>query len=72
MSLHTARPEGPGIENLFEGEVVDTIYLGSFLEGRVRVGRHEIAIRIDHYEEPAPGQTIHLSFRPEHGLCLTG
>ena len=67
VSLHLERPAGG--ENLFEGEVIDTIYLGNFLEGRVRVGSHEIGIR--HYENLAPGRRVHLSFRPEHGLCLT-
>ena len=57
--------------NLFEGEVVDTIYLGSLLECRVKVGRYEIGIQIDHYEQIAPQQKVYLSFRPDHGLCLT-
>jgi iron(III) transport system ATP-binding protein len=57
--------------NLFEGEVIDTVYLGSFLECRVRVGSHEVGVQIDHYENLEPGQKIHLSFKPEHGLCLT-
>ena len=68
VSLHLEEPEG-GV-NLFEGVVIDTIYLGNFLEGRVRVGGREIGIR--HHEYLAPGRKVHLSFRPEHGLCLTG
>ena len=67
VSLHLEEPEG-GV-NLFEGVVIDTIYLGNFLEGRVRVGDREIGIR--HHEYLAPGRKVHLSFRPEHGLCLT-
>ena len=67
VSLHLEEPEGAA--NLFEGEVIDTIYLGNFLEGRVRVGDREIGIR--HHEYLAPGRKVHLSFRPEHGLCLT-
>jgi iron(III) transport system ATP-binding protein len=71
VSLHTRRPDG-GNGNLFEGEVIDTVYLGNFLECRVRVGRHEIGTQIDHYEQLVPRQKVFLSFRPDHGLCLTG
>lgn len=70
VSLHLERPSGTDHGNLIEGKVIDTIYLGSFLEGRVQVGPHEIGIQIDHFENLAPGQTVYLSFRPEHGLCL--
>jgi len=71
LSLHLTEPQGTSLGNVMEGEVIDTIYLGSFLEGRVRVGSHEIGIQIDHYENLTPGQKVYLSFRPEHGLCLT-
>ena len=71
VTLHLSEPEGTSHGNVLAGEVIDTIYLGSFLEGRIRVGTHEIGIQIDHYENLAPGQEVFLSFRPEHGLCLT-
>lgn len=71
ITLHLDKPEGTGHGNIVEGNVIDTIYLGSFLEGRVRVGGHEISIQIDHYENLTPGQSVYLSFQPEHGLCLT-
>ena len=71
ITLHLTKPEGTGHGNVVEGNVIDTIYLGSFLEGRVRVGQHEIGIQIDHYENLTPGQSVYLSFQPEHGLCLT-
>ena len=57
--------------NLIEGQVIDTIYLGSFMEGRIKAGQNEIGIQINHYENLTPGQTVYLSFAPEHGLCLT-
>jgi iron(III) transport system ATP-binding protein len=60
-----------GNGNLFEGEVVDTIYLGNMMECRVKVGRYEVGIQIDHYEQLAPQQKVYLSFEPDHGLCLT-
>jgi iron(III) transport system ATP-binding protein len=69
ISLYVKPPHDSA--NVFEGEVIDTVYLGNFLECRARVGRHEIGIQIDHYEQLAPGQKVFLSFRPEHGLCLT-
>jgi iron(III) transport system ATP-binding protein len=70
IALRTQAPNG-SCANLLEGEVIDTVYLGSFLECRVRVGRYEVNVQVDHYEQFAPGQTVYLTFRPEHGLCLT-
>ncbi len=70
VTLHLERPTGTDHGNLIEGNVIDTIYLGSFLEGRVRVGPHEIGIQIDHFENLVPDQTVYLTFQPEHGLCL--
>jgi ABC-type Fe3+/spermidine/putrescine transport system ATPase subunit len=72
ISLHVRPPHDGAGANVFEGEVIDTVYLGNFLECRARVGCHEIGIQIDHYEQLTPGQTVFLSFRPEHGLCLAG
>ncbi|MGH6684195.1 MAG: ABC transporter ATP-binding protein [Pseudolabrys sp.] len=57
--------------NMFEGEVTEIVYLGSLLECSVKVGRYEIGIQIDHYEQIVAGQKVSLSFKPEHGLCLT-
>ena len=70
LSLHVERPDASTVGNVFEGEVIDTVYLGNFLECHVAVGRHEIGIQIDHYEQLAPGQTVFLTFEPDHGLCL--
>jgi len=72
LSVHLQEPAGPSNGNTFEGEVIDTVYLGNFLECRVRVGRYEIGIQIDHYEHLVPRQKVFLSFQPDHGLCLTG
>jgi len=71
LSLHLERPDGNTGDNLLEGEVIDTVYLGNFLECRARVGCHEVIIQIDHFEQLSPGQTVFLTFHPEHGLCLT-
>ena len=70
ITLHTEAPNGTGNGNVMEGAVVDTVYLGSFLECRVDVSGHEVNIQIDHFEQLAPGQKVFLSFQPEHGLCL--
>jgi ABC-type Fe3+/spermidine/putrescine transport system ATPase subunit len=67
-----AREEGRASNgNVFEGDVIETIYLGNLLECRVRVGRYEVNVQIDHYEKFAPQQRVVLSFTPGHGLCLT-
>jgi len=71
ITLHTSAPNGTGAGNVMAGSVIDTVYLGSFLECRVDVGGHEVNIQIDHFEQLAPGQQVYLSFRPEHALCLT-
>jgi ABC-type Fe3+/spermidine/putrescine transport system ATPase subunit len=70
IALNTQKPAGDAA-NVFEGEVIDTVYLGNFLECRVRVGCHEVGVQIDHYEQLAPQQKVFLSFEPDHGLCLT-
>jgi iron(III) transport system ATP-binding protein len=69
LALHLERP--PDLPNLIEGEVVDTVYLGSFLDCRVRVGPHELGVQLDHVEPLAPGQPVFLTFAPDHGVCLT-
>ncbi|MGB0571703.1 MAG: ABC transporter ATP-binding protein [Alphaproteobacteria bacterium] len=71
VQLHLEAPDASDGKNVIEGQVIDTIYLGSFLEGRVRASGHEIGIQIDHYENLTPDQTVWLTFQPEHGLCLT-
>lgn len=45
--------------------------LSSLLECRVKIGRYEVSIQIDHFEQIAPQQKVFLSFSPDHGLCLT-
>jgi ABC-type Fe3+/spermidine/putrescine transport system ATPase subunit len=72
LSVHLRQPDAASCGNLFEGKVIDTVYLGNFLECRVKVGRYEIVTQIDHYENLAPQQRVFLSFQPDHGLCLTG
>ena len=67
--LHVEKPAEA--VNLMEGEVIDTVYLGNFLDCQVRVGPHEVGVQIDHFERLAPGQKVYLSFTPDHGLCLT-
>jgi iron(III) transport system ATP-binding protein len=71
IELHLQKPNGATSGNVLEGEVIDTVYLGNFLECRVKVGSHEIGIQIDHYVQLDPQQKVFLSFRPDHGLCLT-
>ncbi len=69
--LHLEEPAPPPA-NIMRGEVIDMVYLGSSLEGRVRVGKHEIGVQMDYQENLVPGRPVWLSFRPDHGLCLAG
>ena len=68
--LHRKPPDQADV-NVIEGDVIDTVYLGCFLQCHVRVGTHELNVQIDHQEPLAPNQRVFLSFRPDHGLCLT-
>jgi iron(III) transport system ATP-binding protein len=71
ISLHLRAPDDAGAGNVLEGEVIETIYLGNFLECRVGIGRYEVIVQIDHYESLTAGQKVFLSFAPDHALCLT-
>ena len=68
VMLHQRRPDGG---NVLEGAVIDTAYLGNFLECSVKVGGNEIDVQLDHYEQLVPGQRVYLTFDPDHALCLT-
>jgi iron(III) transport system ATP-binding protein len=70
IALHRTRPDQVDV-NVIEGDVIDTVYLGCFLQCHVRVGAHELSVQTDHQEPFAPNQRVFLSFRPDHGLCLT-
>ena len=70
VELHAERPNDSSGANLLEGEIIDTAYLGSYLECRVRVGRYEVCVQTDHHELFAPQQQVFLTFQPDHGLCL--
>jgi ABC-type Fe3+/spermidine/putrescine transport system ATPase subunit len=71
IAIHLQRPNSLSDGNLLEGEIIDTVYLGNFLDCRVRVGRYEVGVQINHYEQLAPRQRVFLTFHPDHGLCLT-
>ena len=71
VSVHLHKPDSASACNLFEGEVIDTNYVGNFLECCVRVGRYEISVQTGHYEHLVPWQKVFLSFQPDHGLCLS-
>jgi len=69
LSLHVHLPQDAS--NLIEGQVIDTVYLGNFLDCQVQVGQYEVGVQIDHFEQLAKGQKVYLTFRPDHALCLT-
>jgi len=70
IRLHTARPDDAAGHNIIEAEVVDTVYLGTFLECHVRVGPYELCVQTDHFKPLAPREKVFLAFQPDHGLCL--
>ena len=72
FAIHLSKPADASGGNLFAGEVIDTVYLGNFLQCRLRAGRHEIEVQIDHFENMTPKQQVFVSFKPDHGLCLIG
>ncbi len=57
-------------ENVLSGEVVDTIYLGSFLDCRVDIDGQEIRVQLNHDDAPSPGERVYLTFAVDvcHGL----
>ena len=71
IALHLQAPAAQSRVNLIEAEVIDTVYLGSFLDCRVRVGSYEVDVQIDHFVRLTPAQKVFLTFRPDHALCLT-
>jgi ABC-type Fe3+/spermidine/putrescine transport system ATPase subunit len=70
LTLSVAPRDESGVNRLI-GEVIDTVYLGSSLECRVRCGTHEIATQLAYAEPLHPGQQVQLTFTPAQALCLT-
>ena len=70
IQLHTIRPNDAAAHNLIEAEVIDTVYLGAFLQCQVRVGPYELSVQTDHFMPVVPRQNVFLTFPPDHGLCL--
>ena len=70
IKLSTKKSTGNVEANCIEGIVLDTVYLGNFLECRVKIGSHEMIVQIDHFEQLDKGQTVYVSFLPQHGLTL--
>jgi iron(III) transport system ATP-binding protein len=69
IRLHLDRPEAR--VNVIEARIVETVYLGNFLDCRLRVGRYQLGVQIDHFERLAPNQRVYLHFQPQHGVCLS-
>lgn len=70
ISLHRRRPDDPFRANVIQGVVIDTVYLGCFLQCRVQVGQRELNVQVDSHERVVPDERVFLAFRPDHGLCL--
>jgi hypothetical protein len=70
LELHAIRPSDADHVNIMEAEVIDTVYLGSFLECRVRIGPCELAVQAGHAQALTPGRKVFLTFDPAHAICL--
>jgi ABC-type molybdate transport system ATPase subunit len=70
LTLHLNQPDANGTKNVLPGAVIDTVYLGNFLDCRVDVRGHEIGIQIDHFEQLSEGQPVYLTVEPEHVQAL--
>ncbi|MGH8667073.1 MAG: ABC transporter ATP-binding protein [Burkholderiales bacterium] len=71
LSLHLEPPDQAGNVNVIEARIIDTVYPGNFLDCRLRLGRYELGVQIDHFEQLAPDQRVYLNFQPQHGVCLS-
>jgi iron(III) transport system ATP-binding protein len=69
LALQLTEPAANG-KNVLPGAVIDTVYLGNFLDCRVDVRGHEIGIQIDHFEQLREGQPVYLTVEPAHVQCL--
>jgi iron(III) transport system ATP-binding protein len=70
LQLHTRREQANG-GNILEATVIETVYLGSLLQCKVRAGRHELSVQLDHDEALRPAQPVYLSVAPQHAGCVT-
>ena len=68
ISLGTKAPSDA--ENVFTGQVRDTIYLGNFLDCRVEVEGREIRVQLAHDAEPPRGVPVYLTCRVDACRCL--
>ncbi|MCC7485839.1 MAG: ABC transporter ATP-binding protein [Burkholderiales bacterium] len=70
LALSSEPPRGCGGVNAMAGEVVDTVYLGTHLECRVKLGCRELCVQAAHQRHFDTGQKVFVSFDPRHALCL--
>tara|TARA_B100000029_G_scaffold302939_1_gene295753 strand:+ start:3885 stop:4985 length:1101 start_codon:yes stop_codon:yes gene_type:complete len=59
-----------GTTNVLVGEIIETVYQGNLLDCQVRVGDHEIAVQMNHFEQLLTSQKVFIGFSPEHALFL--
>ena len=70
MELSTTKFTGELAKNSIAGKVIETVYLGNFLECRVKIGNYEMIIQLDHFEQLKKDQAVNVSFKAAHGLLL--
>lgn len=67
----TLQTDAPATQqNVFVGQVMDTIYLGNFLDCRVNVDGHEVRVQLHLDQEPARGEQVYLEFSRDRCHCL--
>ena len=71
MELSTKKFTGELAKNSIAGKVIETVYLGNFLECRVKIGNYEMIIQLDHFEQLKKDQSVNVSFKAAHGLLLS-
>ena len=71
MELSAKKFSGELAKNSITGKVIETVYLGNFLECRVKIGNYEMIIQLDHFEQLKKGQSVNVSFKAAHGLLLS-
>jgi len=67
--IPAGEPPG-GKKNLFEGEISALVYLGNYIDCRVRAGTKEIRVQVLEGEKLEIGKKVFLEVDPDNCVCL--
>ncbi|MEE2745524.1 MAG: ABC transporter ATP-binding protein [Pseudomonadota bacterium] len=70
IELSIQELQGDIVNNSIPGKVIETVYLGNFLECRVQIGNYEMIVQLDHFEQLEKDQSVNVAFNSSHGLIL--